>query len=111
MIQKPNLTEAQLSSILFAAKKEQFFDYVALLTMVALNLRRGSLVGQNDPRSSNNPGLLIENFTEDGIRVFEKHGPKEGIIKSVPPVLRSLLKKVIGNRTTGRIFPRTTGWV
>lgn len=109
MTEEPALTPIQVKGILDEAAKESFFDHVALETMVTLGLRRAVLVGQNDPRSEKNPGMLIESLTPDGIFVFEKGGHK--VFKKISSDLRKKIDDIIGKRKSGPIFPRTTGWV
>lgn len=107
---RKELTDQEVFSILSEAKKESFFDYVALRTMAELGIRRASLVGQNDHRSNENPGMLIENLTHTGIYIYEKK-KTEKVFKVIKPELRTLINQLIGKKTSGSIFPRTTGWV
>lgn len=107
---RKELTDQEVSLILSEAKKESFFDYVALRTMAELGIRRASLVPQDDPRSHPTPGMLIENLVPNGIYLFEKK-KTEKVFHEIKPQLRTLINELIGNRKTGPIFPRTTGWV
>lgn len=105
-----SLDPFQVKALLDEAKKESLFDYVALETMILLQLRRGALVGQNDPRSEPNPGMLIENLTPEGIRLNER-GTAEKVFKPISSELRGKVDQIVGTRKSGPIFPRTTGWV
>ena len=107
---RKELTDQEVVSILAEAKKESQFDYTALRTMAELGIRRASLVGQNDKRSNENPGMLIENMTPTGIYLYEKK-KSEKVFHAIKPELRTLIDQLIGKRKTGPIFPRTTGWV
>lgn len=109
---RKELTDLEVRSILAEAKKESFFDYVCLRTMGEMGIRRASLVGQNDLRFGNfpNPGFLIENMTPKGIYLYEKK-KTEKVFHEIKPELRVLIDQLVGKRTTGAIFPRTTGWV
>ena len=107
---RKELSDKEVSAILSEAKKESFFDYVALRTMAELGIRRASLVGQNDKRSNPNPGMLIENLIPNGIYLWEKK-KTEKVFHEIKPELRTLINQLIGKRQSGSIFPRTTGWV
>ena len=123
------LNDQEVQKILAEAKKESYFDYLALKTLIALDLRRAELVGQNDTKgrmvvkldakgeewyfqtkSHENPGMLIEKLTDKGIWLRrKKHG--EDTFVPIPHDLRAEIDQIIGHRTSGPIFPRTTGWV
>lgn len=108
---RKELTDQEVYAIVAEAKKESFFDYVCLRTVAELGPRRSSVVGQNDKRSHPNPGMLIENMTPTGIYLFEKKKGTQKVFHEIKPQLRTLIDQLIGKRTTGAIFPRTTGWV
>ena len=104
------LSDEDVAKILGEAKKESFFDYVALKTLTVLDLRRAELVGQNDKRSQKNPGMRIEKLTDKGIWLRRKKH-EEDTFCPIPPTLRAEIDQIIGKRKSGPIFPRTTGWV
>lgn len=108
---RKELTDEEVFSILAEAKKESFFDYVCLRTVAELGPRRSSVVGQNDHRSHPNPGMLIENMTPKRIYVFEKMKGTQKVFHEIKPKLRGLIDELIGKKTTGPIFPRSTGWM
>lgn len=129
--QKKRLSDEDVSKILSVAKEASFFDYVALRTLVVLDLRGAALVGQSDHRPGMfpNPGMLIENMTDKGIWVNEKK-KEEKVFKPIPAELRAEIDELINDRecqtcqTTyvlhpkdcetpkfGRIFPRTRAWL
>ena len=94
---RKELTDQEVSSILSEAKKESYFDYAALRTMAELGIRRASLVGQNDKRSRENPGMLIENLVGNGIYLYEKK-KTEKVFHEIKPDLRSIIDKIIEDR-------------
>lgn len=108
---RKELTDQEVFSIVAEAKKESFFDYVCLRTLAELGPRRSSVVGQNDKRCAPNPGMLIENMTPTGIYLYEKKKGSQKVFHEIKPRLRSLIDQLIKGKTSGPIFPRTTGWL
>ena len=104
------LSDEDVAKILSEAKKESFFDYVAIKTLTVLDLRRAELVGQNDHRSHDNPGMLIEKLTDKGIWLRRKKHEEDTFVP-IPHDLRVEIDEIVGGKKLGPIFPRTTGWV